>query len=262
MLSVLGLVVLILFALFLSLKPMQVVNAEENVSMLPTTISTVVGAGSSQVVLNATISLTLVGANGSQSVLNATDIAWLPSYTGYGGFKNVLGNLKGLGNYTGVPLITLCNLVGGISDTDSVNITGSDGYFQIFTYDEVNGDFVTYDNTTGQQVSHSQPLVPIVAYYFNGANLSSDQGPLRLVIVGPEGLCTDSTYWVKWVVRITVVQENVPEFPSLLVFPLFLLATLVAGLSLRARRRYRILLCDSKVLTEGRDERRGVSSLR
>jgi hypothetical protein len=213
-------VVSVLITPFLSLKPAQCKNEEANIATLPL------------------MSLTIVGANGSQVVLNETDIAGLPSYSGYGGFKNQLGNLKGLGNYTGVRLNTLCNLVGAIGATDSVNVTASDGYFKIFTYEEVNGDFVTYDNTTGQQVPHNQPLVPIVAYYFNGANLSSDQGPLRLVIVGPEGLCTQSTYWVKWVARITVIKENVPEFPSLLVFPLFLLATLVAVLGLKARRRY------------------------
>jgi hypothetical protein len=228
------LVVLVSITPFLGLEPVQGVNAKADVpALIP-------------------MSLTVVGASGSQVVLNETGIAGLLSYTGYGGFKNRLGNLKGFGDYTGVSLNTLCSLVGGLNATDSLNVTVSDGYFQIFTYEQINGDFITYNNITGDQVSHRQPLVPIVAYYFNGANLSSDVGPLRLAIVGTEGLCTDSTYWVKWVVRIVVMKEDVPEFPSLMVFPLFLLATLVAVLSLRARRRYRIRLCNSKRLTEGR----------
>jgi len=229
-------VAFVFYAIFLSFKPMQRINAMANAQTLPSRSSTFVPADGSQRTLNGTMSLTLVAANGSVLVLNATDIAALPSYTGYGGFKNVLGNLKALGNYTGVPLNALCNLVGGINADESVNVSASDGYYQIFTYAQVDGDFVTYDNTTGQQVSHNKPLVPILAYWFNGANLSSDTGPLRLTIVGPEGLCTDSVYWVYKVVQIKIIETNVPEFSPLIILPLLLLITLIAALSSKLRR--------------------------
>jgi len=147
-----------------------------------------------------------------------------------------------LGNYTGVSLNTLCSLVGGLTNTSVVKIIAEDNYNQTFTYAQVNGDFVTYDPVTGAEVSHSQPLMPVVAYYFNDASIgSSDGGPLRLAIVGPEGLVTDSVYWVKWVVRVEVFDEAIPEFPSLLVLPLFIFATLVATFGLKAcRRRTRV----------------------
>jgi hypothetical protein len=71
----------------------------------------------------------------------------------------------------------------------------------------VNGEFATYDPVTGNPVQHNQSLTPILAYFFNDANLttgSSGDGPLRLAIVGPEGLATSSSYWVKRVVKLEI----------------------------------------------------------
>jgi DMSO/TMAO reductase YedYZ molybdopterin-dependent catalytic subunit len=80
--------------------------------------------------------------------------------------------------------------------------------------------------------------VPIVAYYFNDENISEDSGgPLRLAIVGPEGLVTNSTHWVKWVVKIEVIDEGIPEFPSPIILPLLLFATLAVAFSFKAFKR-------------------------
>jgi hypothetical protein len=181
------------------------------------------------------MSLTIVGANGTQVILNETGVAELPSYRGYGGLKNSVSVVKNLGNYTGVSLNTLCGLVGGLTSASSVNVSASDGYWSIFTFDEVvNGNFTTY-NSNGEEVSHSQPLVPIVAYYFNDANISeSNGGPLRLAIVGPEGLVTNSTLWVKCVVRVEVINEAVPEFPSPVVLSLLLFVASAVAFSFKA----------------------------
>jgi len=181
------------------------------------------------------MSMTVVGANGTEVVLNETDISGLPSYRGYGGFKNQLCILKGSGNYTGVSLQTLCDLVGGLTNTSYVKITASDNYSKTFTFAEVNGDFITFDNVTGAEMPHSQPLVPIVAYYLNDMNISESDGPLRMAIVGPEGLATNSTYWVKMVVRLEIVDESVPEFPSLTVLAPLFLVIFVTALFLKIR---------------------------
>jgi DMSO/TMAO reductase YedYZ molybdopterin-dependent catalytic subunit len=186
------------------------------------------------------MSLTIVGANSTQVVLNEADIAGLPSYRGYGGFKNQLGNVRGLGNYTGVSLSTLCGLVGGMTNASNVTVIASDvpPYSANFTFDMVmNGNFTTY-TSNGQEVHHSQPLMPIVAYYFNDASISeSNGGPLRLVIVGPEGLVTDSKYWVKWAVTVEVISQTVFEFPSPLVLSLLLFAISVIAFGFKASRR-------------------------
>jgi hypothetical protein len=177
------------------------------------------------------MNLTLVAANGTELVLNSTDIGSLPSYRAYGGYKNQLGYIRGLGNYTGVPLTTLCDLVGGISNNDILRVSASDDYSINFTYDQVkNGDFITYDPATGDQVSHLQPLIPIIGYYKNDTDLSStDGGPLRLAIVGSEGFVTNSTYWVKWVVKLEIITVGVPEFPSQMIVILSMVMTLFAA---------------------------------
>ena len=182
------------------------------------------------------MSLVAVGASGIEVVLNETAISEMPFYRGYGGFKNQLGNLKGWGNYTGVSLSTLCDSVGGLTSTGHVKIVAADGYSVNLTFAEVNGDFVTYDSA-GVEVPRSQPLVPIVAYHFNDLNISSSDGPMRLAIVGPEGLATDSIYWVKMVNRVEVVDDTIPKIPefrsSRVLFAL-LLVVLGVVVSLRA----------------------------
>jgi hypothetical protein len=180
------------------------------------------------------MNLTLVASNGTEVVLHSTDIAGLPSYRAFGGYKNVLGNIRGLGNYTGVPFTTLCDLVGGINNGDILRVSASD-YAINFTYDQVkNGDFITFDPATGDEVSHLQPLTPIIAYYKNDTNISStDGGPLRLAIVGSEGLVTNSTLWVKWVVKLEIITAGVPEFPSHMTMILLMVITLFAAVIYR-----------------------------
>jgi hypothetical protein len=183
------------------------------------------------------MSLTIVGLGGSQVTLNESDIAGLQSYEARGGYKNVLGIIRGMGNYTGVPVTVLCGLVGGISEGNSLRVTASDGYNMTFSYLLVNGDFVTYDPVSGLEVPHTQQLTPILAYSKDGLNLTVGEdgdGPLRLAVVGSEGLATDSKYWVKRVVELEVLESEVPEFQA--VPPLTLLAlTALVTITIHAR---------------------------
>jgi hypothetical protein len=153
--------------------------------------------------------LTLVAVNGTQLVLHSADIGSLPSYTGFGGFENVLGNIKDLGNYTGVPLTALCSLVGGINSSQYLLVNASDGYTMLFSYAQVSGHFVAYNSTTGQVVQNPPLFTPILAYYMNGANLTYDDGaPIKIAIVGPEGFVTNSTLWVKWVTKLEIIRND------------------------------------------------------
>jgi hypothetical protein len=184
------------------------------------------------------MNLTVIGLNGTEVVLNSTDIASLPSIRGLGGFRPSI-----VDNYTGVPLTNLCNLVGGIGNDSVVRITGSDNYSQTFSYDQiVNGNLTTYDPTTGNIVPHSEPLTLIIAYYKDDANLTN-QGPLMVAIIGPEGLGTAGKLWVYYVTEIQILNETaIPEF-QLFSVTLFLLATAVAAM---------ILLKNARPQTKGR----------
>ncbi len=157
-------------------------------------------------VVPSDLNLTLVGVNGQQVILNSSDIAKLSAFTSEGGFKTGGGVISAKTNYTGVPIWTLCSLVGGIASDDTLTVTGSDGYSVVYTYAQVNGQgFITYDPVTGNQTQAVQPLRLIIAYYANGKALSSDEGPMLAAIVGPEGLLTQGRLWVKHVAKLAVV---------------------------------------------------------
>jgi hypothetical protein len=185
--SVLFITVISLFVVSMllcqSYKPVEAASASTSVNLPP-------------------MSLTLVAPNRTQIVLHASDIGNLTSITAVGGYKNKIGKITGPYNYTGVPLTTLFGLIGGIKQNDLLIVTASDGYSMTLNYSQVNGDFVTYDPKTGNPEAHNQSLIPMIAYFKNGANLSSSEGPLRLAIVGPEGLLTTSSYWVSMVVKL------------------------------------------------------------
>jgi len=155
-----------------------------------------------EVVLPA-LSLTLVGANGQQKILNSNELAALKSTTASGGYSEE--GKTYVGNFTGVPLLALLDLVGGITSGDNVTVTGSDGYQITFTYQQGRGQGLnTYDPTTGAAVQPSQPLMVMVAYYCNGTSLASDKAPLTIALVGPQGLFTEGKYWAYFLVKIKI----------------------------------------------------------
>jgi len=159
------------------------------------------------------MSLTLIGSNGQQKVLTEQDIAALEAYSAQGGLKTSSGVISGVGTYTGVLVTDLLNLVGGMTSDQTLTVTASDGYTMDFTYDQVvNGqDFPTYDPETGSEAASTQPMKLVLTYYLNGAALSSDEGPLRLSVLGSEGLITNGHFWVK---MVTQLEINSPTSPS------------------------------------------------
>jgi hypothetical protein len=162
----------------------------------------------SQVTLPA-LSLTLMGAGGQEKILNSNELAALKSYTANGGYRGE-GTMNGTiytGNFTGVPVLTLLNLVGGVTSSENVTFTGSDGYQVTFTYQQVHGQEInTFDPATGAAVQPSQPLTVIVAYYCNGTSIDSGKGPLTVAIVGPQGLYTNGYWWAYLLVKIEIIS--------------------------------------------------------
>jgi hypothetical protein len=161
------------------------------------------------------MSLTLVGLNGSQKVLNATSIGSLTPYENKGGYLTSAGRVVGPDTYKGILLNATMSMVGGYNKSTSLRITASDGYSLMFTYAELSGNVTTYDPKTANEVQHNKTFVPMLAYFINGANLSSSEGPLRLVYVGPEGLIVDGHLSIKFVSKIEVLAA-VQEYTLLL----------------------------------------------
>jgi hypothetical protein len=162
-----------------------------------------------------TLLLTLVGSDGSTKTLTETDMAVLQSYTGSGGIRSHGNQISGVGSYTGVPVITLLNLVGGIKSGETLTATASDNYTMTYTYGAiVNGQgFTTYDSS-GSQKDATQPLKLVLTYFYQDTALASDQGPLRMGILGSEGLITQGNQWEKWVIKLQVNSEEPTATPT------------------------------------------------
>ena len=145
--------------------------------------------------------LTLIGDE--EKVLSYDAIREMPSYEGYGGFFTTVGSINGPFRCRGTPLQELCNFVGGINTTDTVRIYASDGYMMVFTYNQIRGDFITYDQEL-KEVPHRE-LEVILMYEQDGTQLSEDCGrPLRVAIVSKDKLLTEGHYWIKWVDKIEI----------------------------------------------------------
>jgi hypothetical protein len=163
------------------------------------------GPTKSEVTLPA-LSLTLVGANGQQKVLDSNALTALESYTANGGYSGE--GVTYVGNFTGVPILTLLNLVGGIKSGENVTAVGSDGYQVTFTYQQVQGQGInTFNPTTGAPVQPTQPLTVIAAYHCNDTSITPGKGPLTVAIVGPQGLYTNGYWWAYLLVKIEVIAS-------------------------------------------------------
>jgi len=149
--------------------------------------------------------IALIGAEGQEAVLGPEEIAQLTVIEMVGGLKTSAGSINGPYTYTGAPLSEVLGLVGGVTDENSLRVTASDGYAMVFTWEELNGDFLTFSHVTGDEVEPTEPLLPVLAYYEDGEPLIEGHGPVRLVILGEEGLISEGHFWVKQVAEIEVI---------------------------------------------------------
>jgi DMSO/TMAO reductase YedYZ molybdopterin-dependent catalytic subunit len=146
--------------------------------------------------------LTLIGDE--EIVLDFDQILAMPSYSGTSGFFTTVGTINGPFNVKGVPLLDLCDLVGGIDPTEFVRVSAVDHYSMVFSYNQLHGEFITY-NTSLHEVENDG-LVLVLIYELDGEPLTEDLGsPLRIAIIG-DNVLTEGMYWVKWVSKIEILN--------------------------------------------------------
>jgi hypothetical protein len=171
------------------------------------------------------------GAIISTAYLNPEDLYAMPSYTGVGCPRRSGGffPLQMLGNYTGVPLVVLCSIVGGINSNSIITLsTDVDGASGILTYGQVHDSIITpqYNISTGAVITGQQPMW-ILAYQVNGTMLSSDGsglgsntdlgGPLRVIVVSNNGTSMDlacdgmATFGNNYVKAVTKIVITIPS---------------------------------------------------
>jgi hypothetical protein len=148
--------------------------------------------------------LTIVAANGTSITLSAIDFANMNSYTANGGTRSMSGTLANYGAYTGVSVSALCNLVGGVTSSNTIKVTASDGYVTTYTYGQLSGQGIATYDSAGNPVNATKPLTMIVAYTLNGISIPSGSGPLRTMLVGQDGFYSSGSVSAKMVVKIEI----------------------------------------------------------
>src|SRR5512136_2262422 len=150
--------------------------------------------------------LKLEGKGGTKS-LTLNDLKALPATEGWAGIKSSTGKITVPERFKGVAVEELCGLVGGLSADTGVSIVAKDGYAMTVSYDQVtNGDFITYDPGTGDEIKPKDPLKVVIAYEKEGKPLPEDsEGTLRLVVVTAKNNQVVDGHWsVTWVNQIAV----------------------------------------------------------
>jgi len=138
-----------------------------------------------------------------------TDILQLPNITGPAGYKKSSGNITGIGDYTGVPLLDLLSDVGPLPANYSIEMISSDDYTTFFNRSQVEGFFEGYNATTGESVGRVNCTL-ILAYLLDGTPLLVDSGPFRAATINQDGYVTDGHFWAKMIVNVTLVDEVEP----------------------------------------------------
>jgi hypothetical protein len=172
-------------------------------------------------ILPANMTLTVKAHNGTTITFNRNQIAALPTINGMGG-RNTHGSITGVGNYTGISVQYLANLVGGLPDaTYSINVVAADGYVVPLSYSKVvlGTGFSMFNQTTNAAQNATQPITPMLAFAYNNTLLpmnfydngtvnttGGNEGPFRLMFIGPEGLLMGSSPSVRWAIEVAVVN--------------------------------------------------------
>ena len=169
-----------------------------------------VGVGSAPTLgAEAKTVLTIVKGTETKALTLDEIKATLP-YTASGGlWATHRGVVKGPFEYTGVKLTDLLDLVGGISEENTVKVVASDGFAKVFTYDQIKGDLETFDRE-GNSIGWDQPITVVLAYEQDGNPIEIPKGgPLKIAITGPEEPITPGDCWVKWLEKIEI-EETAP----------------------------------------------------
>jgi DMSO/TMAO reductase YedYZ molybdopterin-dependent catalytic subunit len=154
----------------------------------------------------APVVLELVGPTETKS-LTMDDLKGLPTVEGWGGGKSSTGRITPPELHKGVTLQELCAQVGGLEPGQGASVVAKDGYAMTYSYDQiVNGEFITYDPGTGDEMAIEDPLQVIVACERSGQPIPEDSdGPLRLAILSPQNNQVVDGHWtVKWVTQVAI----------------------------------------------------------
>jgi len=119
----------------------------------------------------------LIGADGAFVNVSLTEMTEMSIITRNGSFQNSYGNVRGAGEYTGVLISDLVELVGGMEENDTVKVVASDGYSQTFAYSKV------YPNASFWSIQGDM----VLAYEYNGTVVPDYEDGFRLIFLPEDG---------------------------------------------------------------------------
>jgi hypothetical protein len=133
----------------------------------------------------------------------------LPYISGLGGTISSSGAVSADNMYTGVALTEILKTAGGISVGDTIKIIGKTGAVVTLTYQQITqGDFTTYDSSSGQKVTASLQPIVFIGYEENRTPIGEAEGPLQLGIMTYFWQVTEEQWWLKGVQKIEVAKAS------------------------------------------------------
>ncbi len=109
--------------------------------------------------------------------LSLDDLSALTPISGFSSFENQYGNRRGVGDYDGILVSDLIELVGGLTEDQNLRIASADGFEQMFSYSNV------YPNESWYQYQGDM----ILAFRYNGTSIPDWEDGMRLVMIPADG---------------------------------------------------------------------------
>ena len=206
----------LLLAAFVSCTQPTITTTSSNVTTSMTNTTTRTATAPNTTVASTTTNSTTVTTpvtSTALTIVNGTNtqtytleqLKDLQSITGWGA-KNKAGTISGPDTYVGVRLTTLIKSSGGMTSSDFVKITGSDGYSKTLSWTQVyQGTFNIYDLSGNSVTAGTQPFFSLV-YSMDGNDLDATTGPVETSIMTMNGQSSDSSMWIKQTVKIEILK--------------------------------------------------------
>jgi DMSO/TMAO reductase YedYZ molybdopterin-dependent catalytic subunit len=159
----------------------------------------------------------VIGSDGTKLNVTLSDMLEMSAITRNGSYQNSYGNIRGYGLYTGVNISALIDLVGGMTENDTVKITALDGYSQTFEMGKV------YPNQSVWDIQGDM----VLAYEYNNTKVPDYEEGFRVAFLPLDGLYSNadanattnpnpSGAGPQWVSNVMKIQVIPPE-PEIIV---------------------------------------------